>query len=45
MFEQYIADGANIFIAIVAVLAGFAAALGLIDFRGSSSSEEETKED
>lgn len=32
MFEQYIGDGANVFIAIVAVLIGFAAALGYIDF-------------
>lgn len=43
MFEQYVSDGANIFIAIVAILAGFAAALGLLDFR--SSSKKETKED
>ena len=33
MFEQYTADGANVFIAIVAVLIGFVAALGFIDFR------------
>ena len=32
MFEQYIGDGANLFIAIVAVLIGFATALGYIDF-------------
>jgi len=32
MFNQYIGDGANIFIAIVAVLVGFATALGYIDF-------------
>jgi hypothetical protein len=32
MFEQYIGDGANIFIAIVAVLIGFATALGYVDF-------------
>jgi hypothetical protein len=32
MFDQYIADGANTFIAIVAVLIGFATALGYIDF-------------
>lgn len=43
MFEQYVADGANIFVAIVAILAGFAAAMGLIDFRGSN--KKETKED
>ncbi|MGK7388984.1 MAG: hypothetical protein ACNS60_01480 [Candidatus Cyclobacteriaceae bacterium M2_1C_046] len=44
MFEQYIADGASIFITIVAILAGFAAAMGFIDFKGSTS-KEETKED
>jgi nucleoside permease NupC len=33
MFEQYTADGANVFIAIVAVLIGFVAALGYIDFK------------
>ena len=43
MFEQYVADGANIFVTIVAILAGFAAAMGLIDFRGSNN--QETKKD
>lgn len=33
MFEQYTGDGVNVFIAIVAVLIGFAAAMGFIDFR------------
>lgn len=32
MFEQYIGSGANIFFAIVAVLVGFAVALGYVDF-------------
>lgn len=32
MFPQYTGDGVNIFIAIVAVLVGFATALGYIDF-------------
>jgi hypothetical protein len=32
MFTQYIADGANLFIAIVAAIIGFAAALGYTDF-------------
>lgn len=32
MFEQYIGDGASLFITIVAVLIGFATALGYIDF-------------
>lgn len=40
MFEQYIADGANIFIAIVAVLIGFVAALGYIDFRKVKKDEK-----
>lgn len=32
MFEQYIGDGANTFITIIAVLIGFATALGYLDF-------------
>lgn len=32
MFQQFIGDGANIFIAIVAVIVGFATALGYLDF-------------
>jgi hypothetical protein len=32
MFQQYTADGASLFITIVAVLIGFAAALGYTDF-------------
>jgi hypothetical protein len=40
MFEQYIADGANVFIAIVAVLIGFVAALGYIDFRKVKKDEK-----
>ena len=31
--EQYVADGANLFIIIVACLVGFAAAIGFLDFR------------
>ena len=31
--EQYIADGASLFITIVACLAGFGAAIGLLDFQ------------
>jgi hypothetical protein len=41
MFEQYTADGANVFITIVAVLIGFAAALGFIDFRKVKKEEKE----
>lgn len=40
MFEQYIADGANVFIAIVAVLIGFIAALGYIDFQKVKKGEK-----
>ena len=32
MFHQFIGDGANIFIAIVAVIIGFAAAMGYTDY-------------
>ena len=40
MFEQYIGDGASIFITIVAVLIGFAAALGYIDFNKVKKDEK-----
>lgn len=40
MFEQYIASGANIFIAIVAVVIGFAAALGYVDFLKTTKKED-----
>lgn len=40
MFEQYTASGANLFIAIVAVLAGFAAALGYLDFLKTKKDEK-----
>ena len=33
MFEQFIGDGGNLFIAIVAVILGFVAAVGLMDFQ------------
>jgi hypothetical protein len=32
MFHDYVGQGANIFIAIIAVLIGFATALGYVDF-------------
>jgi uncharacterized membrane protein YdfJ with MMPL/SSD domain len=32
MFQQYTGDGVSIFIAIVAVLIGFATAIGYVDF-------------
>lgn len=40
MFEQYIADGANLFIIIVAVLIGFATALGYLDFMKTKKEEK-----
>jgi hypothetical protein len=43
MFDQYIQDGANLFIAIVAVLVGFATALGYIDFQ--KTKKQQTKKD
>ena len=43
MFQQYIATGANIFIAIVAVIIGFVAALGYTDFLKTTKKEQ--KED
>ncbi|HTF18315.1 MAG TPA: hypothetical protein VK658_09605 [Chryseolinea sp.] len=41
MFHQFIGDGANVFIAIAAVIVGFAAALGLVDFRRTTKKEDE----
>lgn len=41
MFEQYTADGANVFIAIVAVLIGFVAAMGFIDFKKVKKEQKE----
>ncbi len=43
MFQQFIGDGASIFITIVAVLVGFATALGYIDF--VKTKKEGKKED
>lgn len=40
MFNQYIGDGANVFIAIAAVIVGFAAALGFVDFRRTTNDEK-----
>jgi hypothetical protein len=39
MFEQYVGSGANLFITIVAVIVGFAAALGYIDFQKTRKQE------
>ncbi|HEY5916961.1 MAG TPA: hypothetical protein VIU13_06145 [Chryseolinea sp.] len=43
MFQQFIGDGASLFITIVAVLVGFATALGYIDFM--KTKKEGKKED
>lgn len=43
MFQQFIGDGANVFIAIVAVIVGFATALAFVDFKKTSEEEEKKK--
>ncbi len=40
MFEQNVADGANIFVTIVAVIIGFVAAMGYIDFNKTTKKED-----
>jgi len=40
MFHQYIGSGANIFIAIVAVVIGFALAMGYVDFLKTTKKKE-----
>ena len=40
MFEQNVGDGANIFVTIVAVIIGFASAMGYIDYMKSSKKED-----
>jgi uncharacterized membrane protein YuzA (DUF378 family) len=40
MFEQYVGDGATLFVTIVAVLVGFATALGFIDFLKTKEEEK-----
>jgi len=41
MFHQFIGDGANIFIAIAAILIGFGAAMGFVDFKKTTKKEKE----
>jgi hypothetical protein len=41
MFEQYIGHGANVFIAIVAVIIGFAAGMGYTDLLRTKKKEKE----
>lgn len=43
MFQQYIGDGANLFIAIVAVIVGFIAALGYADYLKVKREEQSRK--
>ncbi|MEJ7644593.1 MAG: hypothetical protein WKF87_08350 [Chryseolinea sp.] len=40
MFHQFIGDGANVFIAIAAVIIGFAAALGFVNFKKTTRDEK-----
>jgi hypothetical protein len=40
MFEQYTGSGASLFITIVAVIIGFAAALGYLDFLKTKKGEK-----
>jgi hypothetical protein len=40
MFQSFVGDGANLFITIVAVLIGFATALGYIDFLKTKKEEK-----
>jgi hypothetical protein len=40
MFQQFIGDGANVFIAIVAVIIGFAAAMGYTDYVRTTKKQE-----
>lgn len=40
MFEQNVADGANIFVTIVAVIIGFVAAMGYIDYNKKTNKED-----
>ena len=39
MFNQFVGDGANVFIAIIAVLIGFATASGYVDFKKEKKAE------
>jgi hypothetical protein len=41
MFHQFIGDGANIFIAIVATIVGFVAALGYTDYIKTKREEQQ----
>jgi hypothetical protein len=43
MFQQFLGDGGNLFIAIVAVIIGFAAAMGYTDFLKTKEEEQGKK--
>lgn len=40
MFNQNVGDGANLFVIILAVIVGFATALGYVDFRRTKREEK-----
>jgi hypothetical protein len=40
MFNQNVADGANLFVIILSVLVGFAAAMGYVDFKRTKREEK-----
>lgn len=40
MFEQNVGDGANLFVTIVAVIIGFAVAMGYIDYMKKTKKED-----
>ena len=42
MFEQYIGDGASLFITIVACIIGFLAAVGFMDSKKTNKNQEES---
>jgi hypothetical protein len=42
MFNQNVADGANLFVLIVAILNGFALAIGFIDYRKTKKEEKKS---
>ena len=41
MFEQFIGDGADVFITITAIVIGLAVALGFMDFKKTKEEENE----
>ena len=44
MFDQIVGDGADLFITIVAVLIGFVAAVGFMDFQKTTKEDEPEQE-